>query len=239
MLSYFLEVSSLDGKDSIRSESSKLHNNVPKAFKLDKSLASVESLIGAIKDQNVLSVTLVRHPFLRLISAYEDKVLGMWDGHPKSKFDQETFAEFIDNQVLPMWDTVMAKNCEDKAPGSLNFHWRPFFTRCGFCQVPYDVIGRLEHLALDLKYVMHKRPEFARDLPENMTNIRLHSTSKENSLFVEDNFADENKLNSHMKTLSGTQIGSLVKLFQPDFEMFGYNPYHTKVDWDLSWLSKS
>ena len=35
----------------------------------------------------------------------------------------------------------------------LNNHWKPFISRCGFCDVPYTVIARAETMIEDLEFI--------------------------------------------------------------------------------------
>ena len=38
-----------------------------------------------------------------------------------------------------------------------NDHWRPQYTNCPYCHIDYQVIGKLETFADDVKYIVLKR----------------------------------------------------------------------------------
>ena len=40
-----------------------------------------------------------------------------------------------------------------RRPGQLDVHWRPYFRRCGYCQIPYKVIGKAETFHEDVKFI--------------------------------------------------------------------------------------
>ena len=35
----------------------------------------------------------------------------------------------------------------------MNTHWRPYYNKCGYCDVDYDVIGRAETFIDDTRYI--------------------------------------------------------------------------------------
>ena len=37
--------------------------------------------------------------------------------------------------------------------GSMDIHWKPFFRRCGYCDIPYKVIGKAETFGEDVKFL--------------------------------------------------------------------------------------
>ena len=45
------------------------------------------------------------------------------------------------------------ENCENK----VDTHWRPFTFQSSYCDIKYDVIGRIETWNDDLKYIIRKR----------------------------------------------------------------------------------
>merc|ERR1712156_328201 len=88
---------------------------------------------------------MVRHPFERVVSAYQDKVMGgtwkenHWAGKMlKRKYKEISFVAFVQMIV----DTAR-KLCSSpgRRPCRLNIHWRPFVSRCGFCTTPYKTSG--------------------------------------------------------------------------------------------------
>jgi hypothetical protein len=45
---------------------------------------------------------------------------------------------------------------------TINEHWRPFYARCSYCDITYNVIGRVETFEEDFRYIL---------LKQNLTNI--------------------------------------------------------------------
>ena len=44
-----------------------------------------------------------------------------------------------------------AKRCQEMIPCRLNNHWRPFISRCGYCDIPYNIIVKAETIQEDQK----------------------------------------------------------------------------------------
>ena len=91
----------------------------------------------------------------------------------------------------------------------LNQHWHPYITRCGYCSVPYTVVGRLETMSEDLYYIgqMSRGVKFKK---------------------VESNRSGGGSTSRLAKTLFGQIDRGLVmrlyEFYKADFEMFGYTP---------------
>ena len=79
------------------------------------------------------------------MSAYEDKALGLSEnGEVFGGIKNKTFPEFIDH-ILREWKFH-----------SCNEHWRPYYMHCDYCDINYTMIGRMEDMENDLKYLAHK-----------------------------------------------------------------------------------
>ena len=102
----------------------------------------------------------VRHPLLRLYSAYNDKIVGMEthyinhiratilkqrqkrnDSRP-SCINDVTFEEFL-NLVL----NEHRKNIPN------DIHWTPYWKSCKLCKIPYNFIGKLETFREDINQI--------------------------------------------------------------------------------------
>ena len=53
---------------------------------------------------------------------------------PEEKKDFETFVKYV--------ITECTTNVQNKK--KINTHWRPFYAKCEYCDMKYDVIGRAE-----------------------------------------------------------------------------------------------
>ena len=94
--------------------------------------------------ENFFTFSIVRHPFDRLVSAYQDKVEpGGYVKHLLRKnYQNHDFETFLTHVIKTV--TLSDQKKPDK-------HWRPFEARCAVCQMNYDVIGRSETYAEDTK----------------------------------------------------------------------------------------
>ena len=92
---------------------------------------------------------------LRLISAYEDKILQRNDPgyHPRVEKIREKYG----NTSFPSFISYILDNGLSKCNRTfchVDGHWTPYYFRCSFCQRQYDVIGRMETFSEDLRFVL-------------------------------------------------------------------------------------
>ena len=183
-----------------------------------------------LKSNEILSVSFVRHPFERLVSAYNDKFGGNSIKITWTKFYQEwfknekSFSRFVNlvlyeyrrscypdkTQALRLRTNWFNDTCEDK----INQHWRPFGFQCSYCDVSYDLIGRLETWNDDINYIIRKRG-LEKVLPlQKADSSHYHSTNQ-----------NTNKMTKfYFSKLSKTQKENLYHMFRLDFELFNYDP---------------
>ena len=80
------------------------------------------------------------------------------------------------------------------------------------CNISYQVIGRKETYEDDVKYIL---------LKQNLTSLIPLESSKKTLHAVPKNVTA--KKTDYMAQLSKDQIEGLYKMYQIDFEMFGYD----------------
>ena len=142
----------------------------------------------------------------RLASCYTDKVLGRsQDGKIIKELQRfnTSFSRFVDYVLT------------DDFSKSKSEHWRPQFLNCHYCEINYDMIGRVETFYEDLKFIA---------LITNLTianesNLQFHKTKLHKELTTED------KTIQLFSKLSKTQLEKLYNLYKMDFEVFGYHVY--------------
>ena len=159
----------------------------------------------------------------RLVSAYEDKILGLSEnGEIFTNLKNKTFPDFIDF-VLHEWESHQC-----------NEHWQPQYMHCDFCEINYDIVGRVETLEEDLKYIAHVN-NFTSSLPNNERKFHVHpsgvkrftATKNIQENMILDSKRKEEKTTKYFSMLTFNQLQALYHLYQIDFEIFGYlqHPY--------------
>ncbi len=119
------------------------------------------------------SFAFVRHPYVRLVSAFEDKFL-------KKSLGFESYRQKVRKSFSRFIDLVINEK--------FNRHWSPFHLICDFCDVDFKVIGKLETFEDDLEAIegvdlkvlqlnsKKKRPEYKKffeDLnPEQLKQLK-------------------------------------------------------------------
>ena len=93
-----------------------------------------------------------------------------------------------------------------------NIHWRPQSAGCPYCHINYQVIGKVETFADDVKYIVVKQ-NLTHLIPVNVTSLKTHA-SKET--------ARKSKTITYFQQLTNNQIRSLYQFYKPDFELFDY-----------------
>ena len=124
------------------------------------------------KHANDILVTFAftRHPFSRLVSAYNDKMKGhVW--HPRqtpSRYAEE-FIEIRD-AIMIKYHNLDPKTSNDNpspktfvmylvdqakqyGPLYLNRHWRPQYALCPFCSLNFDYIGDVRDMNEHVNYL--------------------------------------------------------------------------------------
>ena len=167
---------------------------------------------------------IVRHPFERLTSVFEDKfatqhrrslatkqfseihhhIIEKYRTNKENKSLYPTFLEFVEYLLneAPRNRTIEAWN---KYPA-----WSPYYTKCRPCSVSYDAIFDLKSLEKEQKYLFHRVPELS--FLSNLKNWE-HKSPRSNN--------DRNQ--AYFSQLTMEQIYKLYKLYDVDFKMFSYN----------------
>ena len=124
-------------------------------------------------------MTLQISILFRLVSAYEDKVLcSQCTSKQRSKtyknLEEKTFPEFVDHILMEYKKSDCNKSYNFPCP-SIDVHWRPYNARCAYCDIPYNVIGRLETFDDDIKYILLKQ-NLTSLLPLDASQLHVHNT---------------------------------------------------------------
>ena len=158
----------------------------------------------------------VREPFERFLSAYKDKFLK----------ENRVFHRAIGRKIIKGF----RPNATEKAintgrgvtfPEFTNYvlkthhfdeHWRPFDQLCHPCTINYDIIGHYEDLAQDAPYLVKKA-----GIDDRVSFPPFHASRTTDDLL------------HYYSQIPKLIILELAKLYESDFEMFGY-PFPGKLE---------
>ena len=155
------------------------------------------------RDNNLTTFTFVRHPFERIVSAYNDKIITQ---KKYREFEYKSFSDFIERRVL--------RELESEKKWKVDLHWKPFIDRCHHCSIPYTVIGRIETFQEDFVYIILKN-NLEKDLDLNNGSL-FHSPNSSNKDTKKETF-------QYFLQLNISQIQRLYNAYKIDFELFGYD----------------
>ncbi|XP_070683896.1 carbohydrate sulfotransferase 12-like [Pempheris klunzingeri] len=182
---------------------------------------SLSRHLMALKLQHYTKFLFVRDPFVRLISAFRNKF-----GRPNEDFYRqfgsvmlrrysnvsgglpETAAEAFAAGVKPTFQQFITYllDPETERESVFNEHWRQVYRLCHPCQVKYDFIGRLETLETDAEHLLKLlRVDNLLRFPSGARNRTAASWERD-----------------WFKQIPMSMRRELYKLYEPDFELFGY-----------------
>ena len=181
---------------------------VRKIYNLPNCLARQEMLEIV---NNSLTYTFVRHPFVRLVAVYNDRVVSSdfngWQQDiqkrtGKRKDEGVSFADFIEAFVL--------KNVAGDSE-----HLDTYYHHCDMCRIRYDLIGKFESFAEDTRYILiktgaHEKIDIFNETFSWFTN-KPHSTTTLQSALP------------YFRQLTKETILKLFLRYEMDFKMFGYS----------------
>ena len=134
----------------------------------------------------------------------------------------KTFPQFVD-RILKKWSNHQC-----------NEHWQPQYMHCDYCEIKYDIVGRVESLEVDLKYIAHMN-NFTSLLPDDENKYHVHPSGGDRfspapDVTKSDLMKEQKKIKKvkrYFSLLNSNQLKDLYNMYQIDFEMFGYTeePY--------------
>ena len=96
-------------------------------------------------------------------------------------------------------------------------HSRPYLPRCLYCDVDFDVIGKLEDFDEDVAYIAEKR-----NLTEHLGLLNHVQQPKDQWTKENGERSRIEKRDKYMSQLSPEMVQDLHEIYKIDFEMFGY-----------------
>ena len=180
--------------------------------------------LNFVRPRKLMLFSFVRHPFERLVSAYKEKFV--MTSILDEKGQEERLKEFFFFKTNPKYrewykkdhsfssfvELVLKEYSQSRQlswPWKINGHWTPMSMRCFYCDVRYDVIGRMETFSDDLKYIIMKN-KLGDILSEDKKVRTTGGSPKDDAL-------------RYFSQLRKEQIRSLYEVYKMDFKLFGYN----------------
>ena len=188
----------------------RMRRNFPYDYDLDE-------LSTFLKKEISLSFTFVRHPFERLVSAYKDKVLRnngtyFWasDNHWK-KYTYKHYQQWYRNDhSFPSFVHLVI---EEYNASQMNGHWFPIHRTCKHCHISYDVVGHLDTMSEDLRYII---------LKSNLQKVlKLEDVLSVHELSTQHTH-DETL--AYFAKLSTKDVKTLYEIYKNDFDLFNFSP---------------
>ncbi|XP_047501220.1 uncharacterized protein LOC125047147 [Penaeus chinensis] len=171
-------------------------------------------------------VTVVRHPFARLLSGYRDKMTKMRPSPVKfgfRKIQQEiiakyrshvtnntspfpTFEEFVRYVIDSTGNLTTARDWEK----NINC-WVPYWAQCSVCATDYTLIMKLETMAEDEQFlvVLSNLKELKGKKGKNWKHLNGQSS--------------HDAAPQYYRELTKAQMRSLYERYKMDFDLFGYD----------------
>lgn len=193
---------------------------------------SEEELQDAINTPGVTSLLVVREPFVRLLSAFRDKLENIGPPYYRrlaraivadhrekaNKFFGRTLRSF--GPTFHEFVAYLTKNNKNGKTDAFDEHWAPYYQFCSPCAVNFTVIGKVETLSRDTAYVVHGlslEHVLGRRVRDRRTRLRTvmnkSRDGKNTSALMRRYFSEINK----------QMLDDLLDIYGIDFEMFGYN----------------
>ena len=179
------------------------------------------NLINAV---NTFKFSFVRHPFERLVSAYINKhkkflrQIKKFKGNISQSLSEtiqcfkktpsfRTFVDYVISEHDNYWDKAWPNI-------PLNQHWISLERKCWYCDVTYDVIGRMETFSDDVKYIICKN-NLENTLPLHKSLVKKNSHKYHHSTKL---------INSqYLSLLNKNQLQKLFNIYRLDFALFEYD----------------
>ncbi|XP_042871541.1 carbohydrate sulfotransferase 11-like isoform X2 [Penaeus japonicus] len=166
---------------------------------------------------------IVRHPFIRLVSAYRDKIARhappyaglrqrILKAHPE--LGAETGSSIVRGILFgqrqypsfPQFIQYIVDQYHHQE--ALNEHWESMFTYCTPCQANFTVFAKVETLDEDSNYIMHASGI------QRLIKPRIINRAQDGST--------EDLAEYFLCELTKKQVRALISLYKHDLEMFEY-----------------
>ncbi len=146
------------------------------------------------------------------MSAFENKILYTPSFAGKYlKLSEQLGTNFTDFVDYVLSQHAQSRDCLRGYCG-MDVHWKPFYGRCAYCDVPYHAIGKVETFDEDLLFVVQSAgleellPEAAID------DVKMNSVPHQ-----------EARGREYFASLDHERRQRLFDVYEFDFQLFGYD----------------
>uniref|UniRef100_A0A182FBM1 Carbohydrate sulfotransferase n=1 Tax=Anopheles albimanus TaxID=7167 RepID=A0A182FBM1_ANOAL len=159
------------------------------------------------------SFIIVRHPFERLISAFEDRLVSMRNPY-YSRISRSIYKRYhpggsgaisFRDFVQYIIDDVAYNN----STLTLDIHWCPINNLCTPCLARYDLIIKLETYARDMEVLIKHTGLQGKIKPVHINHARKEAT--------------ESLIQKYFSQITDKQMDALYSIYEIDFMLFGYS----------------
>uniref|UniRef100_A0A182NDJ9 Carbohydrate sulfotransferase n=1 Tax=Anopheles dirus TaxID=7168 RepID=A0A182NDJ9_9DIPT len=168
-------------------------------------------LLNSMK--NTFSFIVVRDPFQRLISAYEERLLGQL--HPYFKnLSHQIYRRYHNDgneYGIPSFQDFarfVVDQSQNNKPSDL--HWRTVNDLCTPCLARYDSIIKMETFKQDLEYLKNRT-----HLHDKIKSVQMNHSRRDPL---------DRLIEKYFSQLTKQQFDDLYNIYRIDFEMFQYSP---------------
>ncbi|XP_050671190.1 carbohydrate sulfotransferase 11 [Leptidea sinapis] len=189
-----------------------------------------EELRDSIDTPGVISFLIVREPFVRLLSAYRDKLEHISPPFYR-KLAQTIVAKHREAATKalgtikssgPTFYEFVAYLVARHKTNMLNFneHWAPYYQFCSPCALNFSVIAKVETLSRDSAFVIqqlglgHLLGRRVKDRRTRLRTVMNKSRDGKNTSAL---------LKYYFGQIDKTMLKDLLQIYGIDFEMFGYD----------------
>ncbi|XP_076814976.1 carbohydrate sulfotransferase 8-like isoform X1 [Clavelina lepadiformis] len=171
-----------------------------------------------VAEDNYIKLMLVRHPYERLISSYNNKILqrdrkfDMFSRQIKLLYRDPTLNDTQSPPTFPEFAEFVTNGRNSGSHNGGDPHWSKYNSLCYPCLIEYDVIAHLETIQEDTRYLLK--------LIKAPTKVLFQSGYSKIGLSKTEygNFK-----NIYFKQLNSSQKQNLYKAYESDFKLFGYS----------------
>lgn len=164
-----------------------------------KSFADLEDVAEFLDRPGVFKFCFVRDPYSRTLSAWRDKI-ARGDSRQRRDLLKQMGEDQDSGREIPF--EAFLEVLEGQWPKQMNPHWRVQADQTMQGVIAYDFIGRFERFAEDFTEVLQRIGG-----EREIETVRPHSTGSGGSLDAE---------------MTDRARRMIQKIFERDFEMFGY-----------------